>query len=594
MKVVIVGAGLGGAEAAKALAGTNASVTVIDRQREQSFQPLLPQVASGAVPSEAATTRFNHAGFLQAEVATVDAAAREVVLKDGTRVAYDYLIIAAGATVQAPPHTLPLKSVADAERIQRRFLDAFAAADSEPDPGAKKRLLSFVVVGGGPTGVELAGSLGELVHELLAKYPRVKASDVDLRLVHGGERLLPEFSEKGSDYAQETLRGLGVRVQLQTRLDSVAADHAVIGGKRVETSFVAFAGGLKGAARDFGLAAHDPRGRLSVDEDLSVRGQKNVFVVGDAAASESKGKEVPSVAPAAIQGGAHAAAMIAADLAGAPRQPFKYVDKGSAVQITRAAGVVEAMGMTLTGSVASKSIMGLHAMLSPHRDLGAKASLFSAMAGFAPRTGLLEVDNDFTAKTVGSLSPAGSILGRAKQAALISTLAAAAAGPRLGDVVPRTLLRGLSEMPPIDAQSVERHSYRSRVTAAPAAVFAAAAKRLPELFAASGLTVHKGANDRLMLEDPGPPPLWMPIQARIDHARRTIDIVTLDGHPLRGTNAFRFADDGKGGTIVEQETVCQASSELSGIGARLFGSDRQAAAWREFHAYLYRLFPASS
>jgi hypothetical protein len=259
------------------------------------------------------------------------------------------------------------------------------------------------------------------------------------------------------------------------------------------------------------------------------------------------------------------------------------------VQLTRHAGLVEAMGMTLTGSVAAKSIMGLHALYAPEKTIGARASLFSAMAGFAPRAGLLPEANDFTASTSGTLRPAGSVLSRAKQGAFTSTLAAAAAGPRLGDLVCRTVLRGLSPTPPIPSAPEETHVYRSRVAAVPADVFAAVSTRLPELFAASGLVVHNGKDGRMMLEDPGPPPLWMPVQAMIDATRRTIAITTLDGHPLRGVNSFRFVAEG-GGTLVEQTARCQASSELSGVGARLFGSDRQAAAWREFHAYLFRLF----
>jgi NADH dehydrogenase FAD-containing subunit len=595
-KVLILGGGLGGAAAAKALADAPASVTVIDKAPTQSFQPLLPQVASGAVAPEAALVDLRdalpeNADFREAEVAQVDAAHKEVQLKDGTRVAYDYLIVATGASATGPAHTLSLKSVADAERLQGRFVDAFARADREADPAARRRLLTFVVVGGGPTGVETAGGLGELARELLTKYPHVRPEDLDLRLVHGGDRLLPELSKKAGAYAEKTLRELSVRVQLKSRLDSVAPDHAVIAGERVATAFVVFAAGVKGTARDFGLASSDARGRLPVAADLSLASDPSVFVIGDAAAAASKGRDVPSVAPAAIQGGAHAGEMVKRDLVGKARAPFEYVDKGSAVQITRKQGVVEAMGMTLTGTVASASIMGLHAMYAPDKSLGARASLFSAMAGFAPRTGLQEVPNDFSATTTGALAPAGSLVARAKQGALTATLAAAATAPHLSGLVPRTLLRGLSPMPPIAGEPEQVHRYRSHIPSAePEAVFSRFVAELPKLFAAAGLTVHAGKDGRMMLEDPAPPPLWMPIEAKIDRAARTITITTLDGHPLRGTNAFSFESDGAAGTVVSQETRCQASSELSGIGARLFGSERQAAAWREFHAYLYRLF----
>lgn len=364
--VVIVGAGFGGLFAAQALAKVDADVTVVDRHNYHLFQPLLYQVATaGLPPSDIAwpirsiLRRQRNAAVLLGEVTAVDTA-RNVVELGRRSVGYDYLVIATGSTHSYFGHDAwqpiapGLKTIDDATDIRRRILLAFEGAEMEPDAARRERLLRFVIVGAGPTGVELAGTIAELARfTLAADFRRIDPRSAKIVLLEAGPRVLAAFKEPQSEYALRALHNLGVEVRLNAAVTACDADGVSIGSERIETATIVWAAGVAAspAARWLDAPA-DRAGRVLVQPDLSTGG--NVFVIGDAASlTLPDGRKVPGVAPAAKQQGRYVARVIASRIAGRPPQPpFAYRDPGNLATIGRKCAVIEFPRLTLRGFLA--------------------------------------------------------------------------------------------------------------------------------------------------------------------------------------------------------------------------------------------------
>lgn len=352
-RVVIVGGGFAGLYAARSLRRAQVDVTVIDRRNHHVFQPFLYQVATAALnPSDIAAPirrilrRQANASVILGEATGVDLAQKRLVLTDG-HVAYDYLVIATGATTHHfghsdwIPHAPGLKDIEDALEIRRKIFFAFEAAEKETDPVRQRQWLTFVVVGGGPTGVELAGALAEISRHTLAKdFRNIDPASARIVLIEAADRLLGQFDERLSIRAERSLKKLGVEVLTGLAVQSISARDVTTGKGLIEAETVIWAAGVKasglGALLDTPL---DRSGRVHVSEDLSLPGHKDVFVIGDLAYVTSKGEPVPGVAPAAIQMGSHAARNLVASIEGHPRMPFRYKDKGMLAAIGRASAV---------------------------------------------------------------------------------------------------------------------------------------------------------------------------------------------------------------------------------------------------------------
>ncbi len=378
-RVVVVGAGFGGLEAAKALADLDVDVTLIDKRNHHTFQPLLYQVATaGLNPSDIAQPIRQIIGLqencrvLLAEVVDVDPTRRTLGYlrpASGTQTAqssvewmeYDYLIVATGATHAYfgndnwAPLAPGLKTVEDALDIRRRILLAFERAEATSDPIEQRRHTTFVVVGAGPTGVELAGAIQEIATQTLrGQFRSFDTSSSRVVLVEAGPRVLPTFTEKLSKSAEKQLRNLGVEVWTGRPVTGVDSEGVDIGDGRIPASTVLWAAGV--AASPLGRMLSDDcdrAGRVPVTSSLTLPNADNVFVIGDlAAAVDADGVTVPGVAPAAQQGGLHAVACIEADLAGQPRPEFHYKDKGSMATIGRSSAVAHVFGLQISGYVA--------------------------------------------------------------------------------------------------------------------------------------------------------------------------------------------------------------------------------------------------
>ena len=364
-QIVIVGGGFAGLSAAAALAKVDADVVLVDRRNHHLFQPLLYQVATAALaPTQIASpirTIVRRQANLRVEldeVTGVDLAHRRVLLGDRT-LAYDHLILATGATHAYfgrddwAAHAPGLKSLEDALALRRRILLAFETAELEVDAAQHQRLLTFVVIGGGPTGVELAGAIAELAHRALTcDFRRIRGRMARVVLIESGPRLLANFPAPLSAYAKQALETLGVEVQLGHAVSSCDAGGVTTGRTRIDTTNVIWAAGVRASAAGAWLGvATDRVGRVPVEPDLSLKDHPNVFVVGDVAAiRDARDNAVPGVAPAAKQAGIHAAKVIAARLTGRPPPaPFRYSDVGSLATIGRKAAVAKLGPIHLTG-----------------------------------------------------------------------------------------------------------------------------------------------------------------------------------------------------------------------------------------------------
>ena len=355
-RVVIVGGGFGGLNAARALRRAPLRVTLIDRRNHHLFQPLLYQVATAALnPSDIATPirrilrHQENTEVVLAEVTRIDVPGKRVLLRDGV-LPYDFLVIATGATHayfghdEWAEHAPGLKTIEDAIEIRRRVLLSYEAAEREPDAARREEWLTFVVVGGGPTGVELAGALVEIARHVLARdFRRIDPRTARVVLVEAGPRILPAYAPELSEKATARLRRMGCEVLLGTPVTQVGAGGVTAGERRIGSRCVIWAAGVAPSpiARSLGVPL-DRVGRVKVDPDLSVPGAPEVFVIGDlAAVNDPQGRPIPGLAQPAIQGGRHAARQILRTLGGEPREPFRYRDKGTLATIGRNAAVAE-------------------------------------------------------------------------------------------------------------------------------------------------------------------------------------------------------------------------------------------------------------
>lgn len=374
-RVIIIGGGFGGLYAAKSLARARVKITLVDRRNYHLFQPLLYQVATAALnPSDIAAPirgvlrKQQNVSVIMGDATGIDTDRRIVTLADGA-LAYDILIIATGATHSYFGHpeweeSAPgLKTIEDALEIRRRVLRAFEAAERESDPARQRAWLNFVIVGGGPTGVELAGALSEIARQTMIRdFRRINPSSARVILIEGLNRVLPPYPPVLSEKAAAQLRGLGVEVMTNAIVTSITDHDVRVGETTIPTRTVLWAAGVQASplARSLG-APLDRAGRVLVEPDLSVPGHAEVFVIGDlAAVKNADGSFVPGVAPAAIQEGTHTAKNIARMIDGQPLLPFRYHDKGSLATIGRAAGVADFGRVKLSGFIAWAAWLSVH------------------------------------------------------------------------------------------------------------------------------------------------------------------------------------------------------------------------------------------
>jgi NADH dehydrogenase len=352
-RVVIVGGGFGGLYAARALRRAPVEVILIDRRNHHLFQPLLYQVATAAlnpsdiaVPIRSILRRQKNATVLLGEARSVDIGARRLVLDTGP-LPYDYLILATGVTHSYfgredwAPYAPGLKSIEDAIEIRRRVLLAFESAEREPDDARRRQWMTFVIVGGGPTGVELAGALAEIARHTLARdFRRIDPSQARVVLVEGLDRVLPPYPPVLSEKAKLQLERLGVEVRTGARVTSIDELGLSIGEERLATRTVLWAAGVSASpiARSLGVPL-DRSGRVRVTPELTVPGHPELFVVGDLADAREGEVSIPGVAPAAIQMGGYAAEAIVRTLEGLPRNPFHFHNRGLIATIGRGAAV---------------------------------------------------------------------------------------------------------------------------------------------------------------------------------------------------------------------------------------------------------------
>ena len=361
---MIVGAGFGGLMAAKGLAKAPVEVVVIDRHNYHLFQPLLYQVATAglspadiAAPIRSVLSRQANASVILAEVDAVDPA-RKVVRAEDREIAYDRLIIATGATHSYfshddwQPYAPGLKTIDDATLIRRRILLAFEKAEVEEDPRERERLCSFVVVGGGPTGVEMAGAIAELARKALsADFRSVDLRSTRVTLIEAGPRLLAAFHPDLSETARRSLEMLNVEVRLGKAATACDARGVEVNGERIEAANIVWAAGVAASpVRRWLNVEGDRQGRVPVNPDLTVAGHPDVFVIGDAAhCAGAEGRPLPGVAPVAKQQGAYVARLIRARLKGADLPPFRYRDFGSLATIGRKRAVVDMGRLRIAG-----------------------------------------------------------------------------------------------------------------------------------------------------------------------------------------------------------------------------------------------------
>jgi len=366
-RVLIVGGGFGGLSAAKGLAGVPVDVTLVDRRNHHLFQPLLYQVATAglnpadiAYPIRSVLRKQQNARVLLGDVVDVEIDASRALLADGTAINYDHLIVATGVTHDYFGHddwesdAPGLKTVEDALEIRRRILFAFEAAERSDDRDVQTDFLTFVVVGGGPTGVEIAGAIAEIATRTLARdFRAIDPATARVVLIEGVDRILSAYPPKLSKRAEEQLTALGVEVWTRARVTGVDALGVDTDAGRVQARTVIWGAGVAGSALGRRLSSDvDRAGRVPVEPDLSLAGHPEVLVIGDLAAATSRGRPVPGVAPAAVQAGAHAAQVVEADLAGRERPTFRYRDKGSLATIGRSRAVADFGRIRLSGFVA--------------------------------------------------------------------------------------------------------------------------------------------------------------------------------------------------------------------------------------------------
>lgn len=374
-RVVIIGGGFGGLRAAATLADSNLDVILVDKRNHHLFQPLLYQVATAglavsdiAMPLRSVLRGSDNVQVLLAEVEDVDTQARRVILRDAEPLAYDFVIVAAGANTRFPgaehaKDVFGLKTLDEARAIRQRVLTCMEMAEFEDDAARRRALSTFVVVGGGPTGVEMAGALRELA-KASAGLGRGRLSPEDVRviLVELGERVLSSFSEKLSASAQKQLEELGVEVRTGTGLEFVAPGHVKVGAESLGVGAVVWAAGVAPVplAEKVGPVARD--GRVLVGHDCSLPDAPEVFAIGDIAhfVPEGESDALPGLAPVAMQQGQHVARQILRTLDGKPRESFRYHDRGTMATIGRSRAVAQRGSLELTGHFAWMAWLVIH------------------------------------------------------------------------------------------------------------------------------------------------------------------------------------------------------------------------------------------
>ncbi len=364
--VVVIGGGFAGLAVAKALRKAPVRVTLIDRRNHHLFQPLLYQVASAALspgdiayPIRSALRAQKNARVLLANVERIDRRARKVHF-DGGEIDYDYLVVATGATHSYfgndgwADHAPGLKTIEDALEIRRRVLTAYEAAERETDPNRQRAWMTFVVIGAGPTGVELAGALSEIATKTLAKdFTRIDPRRARVVLVEGQDQVLAGYPDKLCASAKAQLERLGVEVMLGARVTGINGLGVDVGATRIEARTALWAAGVQGSPLATTLDSElDQSGRVVVESDLTIPGDPQVFVLGDLAHFQQDRELLPGVAQVAIQGGKHASAAIRADLRQAPRPSFRYRDRGKMATIGRARAVAHSGHLKLSGLLA--------------------------------------------------------------------------------------------------------------------------------------------------------------------------------------------------------------------------------------------------
>jgi NADH dehydrogenase len=366
--VVIVGAGFGGLECALRLAGAPVSITLIDRRNHHLFQPLLYQVATASLATSeiAWPIRYLLRGrpdvtTLFATVSGVDAQNKRVLFDDGDALSYDTLVLATGARHayfghdEWEPFAPGLKTLEDATTLRRRILVAFERAERESDSSRRAALLTFVIVGAGPTGVELAGTIAELAQDTLPPdFRNIDTQKARVVLIEAGPRVLAGFADDLSAYAQASLESIGVEVILGQAVTECSADGVVYGGHTLQARTLIWAAGVRASpAAEWLGAAADRAGRLQVLPDLTVPGHSDIFAIGDTVEiADADGKPVPGIAPAAKQQGRYVAALIKARLHGEALAPFRYRHAGSLAQIGKRKAVIEFGSIKLRGTIA--------------------------------------------------------------------------------------------------------------------------------------------------------------------------------------------------------------------------------------------------
>jgi NADH:ubiquinone reductase (H+-translocating) len=370
-QIVVVGAGFAGLNAAKRLGNVaGIAVTVIDRENHHLFQPLLYQVAMAAlspadiaVPIRSLLAKYRNIRVLKATAQNIDTANRKVVTDIG-EVPYDYLLLGCGAQhayfghEEWELHAPGLKSLPQATEIRRRVLEAFEVAEREMQPEARRRQLTFIVIGGGPTGVELAGAIGEMSRFTLDRdFRSIDPRQTRVILVEAGPRILPSFDEKLASHAMRDLESLGVQVWTGARVTDVTAEGVVVGKETIAAATILWAAGVRAAdlGRTLGVPV-DPAGRVFTGPDLTIEGHPEVFAAGDMSSrTGANGKPLPGVALVAMQEGIYAADIIKKEVrSGAPitRPAFEYVDLGQMATIGRSRAISEFRGWKLTGVAA--------------------------------------------------------------------------------------------------------------------------------------------------------------------------------------------------------------------------------------------------
>lgn len=372
-KVVILGGGFAGIECAKQFRNHDVEVLLIDRQNHHLFQPLLYQVASAglAAPEIAHPIRSifrnqKNVGVIMDEVRGIDFKKREVHTA-GTSYSYDFLVIGLGVQTgyfghdDWEEHARGLKSLDDATSLRRDVLLAFEKAETSSDPAERARLMNVVVIGGGPTGVELAGAFAELARHVLQRdFRRIDTNKATIQLIEAGPRLLTMYDEDLSAYTKDSLEAMGVAVRLNTMVKELREGEVVLADETISAGTIVWAAGVEAPSltKQLGVAL-DPAGRIIVETDLSIPGHREVFVAGDLAhCIDQAGRRVPGLCPAAIQMGQHAAKVILGEIAGRyprnyPVRPqFRYFDKGNMATIGRSRAVAESQGLKFRGFIA--------------------------------------------------------------------------------------------------------------------------------------------------------------------------------------------------------------------------------------------------